>query len=324
MTPIAVGVVGAGRHAAALAEYGAPLAGASVSAVAPAPAGLDRAAAAALARRLGAAFRRTWDAVATDPALPIVLVAGEDAGRRAVEAALRAGKTVVCPRAAATTREELERLAAAAARGGGTLVASGELRATPAGARAIEAAAQDGLGALHSIYAAVRLPVPDRPDRAAPILERAGWDLLDFVCAATSGPPVRVSATVAGLFGGTADTAVVIARLGGDTILTAELSCCLPPSIATAPQGEVEIELIGARDAVRIEPFRAAVRLYGQRETARLPWLDDAVVTLVHEAVRIAAGEAAPPDPFDHWRRVIAVMDAINRAAASGGPVTAA
>ncbi len=323
MTPVAVGVVGAGRHAAALAEYAAPLAGASVSAVAPAPDGRDRAAAAALARRLGAAFRRTWDAMATDPALPVVLVAAEDVGRRAVETALSAGKIVVYPGAAAITRAELDRLAAAAARGGGTLLAAGELRAAQAGARAIEAATQDGLGTLHSIYAAIRLPIPDRPDRAAPILERAGWDLLDFVCAAASGP-VRVSATVAGLFGGTADTAVIIARLAGDTILTAELSSCLPPSVATAPQGEVEIELIGSRDALRIEPFRAAVRFYGQRETARLPWLDEPVITMVHQAVRIATGEAARPDPFDHWRRVIAAMDAINMAAARGDTITPA
>ncbi|HYM70451.1 MAG TPA: Gfo/Idh/MocA family oxidoreductase [bacterium] len=324
-SPIGVGIIGANRYAAALEDYAAPLAGAAVSAIAPSPNGRDRTAAAALARRLPAAFARDWGSVARDPALGVVLVASDDPGRgAAVEAALGAGKIVVCPAPAATTTEALDRLSAVQTRGHGVLLASGEIRHTPAGARAVALAAAGGLGTLHSIYAAVRLRVPTRASGADSVLDRVGWDLLDTLCAAVPHAPRRVHATVAGLFGGTEDTAAIVARLGDETIATIDLSRCLPASIPTVPQGEVEIEMIGSRDALRLEPYRTAVRFHGERGAARLPWIDEPVLSMLHEGVRIAAGEAARPNHFEHFRRVVGFMDAVKASAARGDTVTVA
>lgn len=320
-SPVAVGVIGVGRRASSLSEYAAPLSGAVIAAIAPGPRGRDRTAAAGLARHLGAAFRREWESVATDPAVGVVLI--EDARAAAAETALAAGKIVVCPGPPARILETLERLSAAAKRGRGALLAAGEIRYTPAGSRAVAIAAEGGLGVLHSIYAAVRLPVLERPDGEGTILERAGWDVLDTVCAAVPRRPARVSATVTGLFGGAADTAVVIAWLGDDTIVTVELSSCLPASIPTVAQGEVEIEMIGSREALRIEPYKTAVRFHGQRDSVLLPWIDDPVLSMLHEAISAARGEAAKPNHFDHWRRVIGFMEAIKSSAARGEPVTA-
>ncbi|HLJ58810.1 MAG TPA: Gfo/Idh/MocA family oxidoreductase [bacterium] len=322
-SPIGMGIIGANRYAAALADYAAPPAGAEVSAIAPSPNGRDRTAAAALARSLRAGFERDWGSVARHPAVGVVLVASDDPGRSAaVEAALGADKIVVCPAPAATTTEALDRLSAAQTRGHGVLLAPGEIRYTPAGARAVALAVAGGLGRLHSIYAAVRLRVPDRGSGDDSILDRLGWDLFDTLCTAVPHALRRVHATVAGLFGGTEDTAAIVARLGDDTIATIDLSRCLPASIPTVPQGEVEIELIGSRDALRLEPYRTAVRFHGERDAARLPWMDEPVVSMLHEGVRIAAGEAPRPNHFEHFRRVVGLMDAVKASATRGDTIT--
>jgi len=324
-SPISVGVIGANRYAASLAEHAAPLSHARVVAVAPSPSGRDRTAAAALARALGAAFARDCDAVARDPALAVVLVASDDPGRAAgAEAALASGKIVVCPAPAATTTEALDRLSAASARGRGVLLAAGEIRHTPAGAHAVRMAAGGELGVLHSAYAAARLPIPGGGSDGVSVLDRPGWDVLDALCAALPHPLRRVQATLTSLFGAREDTAVVVARLEHDVIVTIELSRCLPASIPTVPQGEVEIEIIGTGQALRIEPYRTAVRFFGEREAASLPWVDEPVLSMLHEAVRVAAGETPRPNHLEHARRVLAFMQAVRASAARGDTVDVA
>jgi predicted dehydrogenase len=315
--PLLVGMVGANRHAAAVADQGAPLGGARVSAVAASPDGEDRKAAAVLGRRLRAAVAPSWEAVAQDPDVAVVLVAADGPQRESVcQAALSAGKVVVCPAPAAESLAALDRLAEAQARGGGTLLAPGEIRQTVAGAHAVRLAANGDLGEIHSVYAAVRFPASDRAAGRASVLETAAWDAFDAVCAAVPHPQRRVHATTARAFGHPADDAAVVIARFGDAIATIEVARCLPGSLATTVHGEVEIDIIGSREAIRVEPYRTAVHEYRGRAAARLAWADEPVLGMLDRALLIALGTIERPDDFAHARRVIALADAVRESAA--------
>ena len=321
--PLAIGVIGAGRHAAALAEHQAPLADVRIARWAASPGAADLSAIRELATRIEAPFDRDWDAVARDPELRAVLVLSEAAGASvAAEAALGAGKVVFAAVPAATRAEEVNRLAGAAGGGRGVLLAGGTIRHSPAGREALRLIGSGELGRLHSLFASVKLPVGSNGERPAaaprPVLEDAGWDLLDFVVAATAAQPVRVHAHIDALFGsGVPDTAVCIIRFDNDLIATIEVARCLPPSIAAAADGEVEIEVIGGRDTVRLEPGATAVRIH-RTGTALRPWLDAPVISMLDDlaaASRGGQGAAAPPDGVTEVRRVVELMDAIRVAA---------
>lgn len=326
--PVATGIIGAGRHAAALADHQAPLADVRIARWAASPGGADLPVIRELATRIGAPFVREWDAVARDPALRAVLVLSEAAGATvAVEAALGAGKTVFCAAPAATRPEEVNRLAGAATGGRGVLLVGGTLRHSPAGREALRLIGAGELGPLHSLFASVKLPAAGNGDRSpaahgpaargkdAPVLEEVGWDVLDFIVAATAARPSRVHAHVDTLFGsGAADTAVCIVRFEDDLIATIEVSRCLPPSIPAAAEGEVEIEVIGAREAVRLEPSATAVSVYGVGASQR-PWLDAPVIWMLGTLAAAVNGDAADAGGLAEVRRAVDLMEAIRGAA---------
>lgn len=321
--PVAVGVIGAGRHAAALADHQGPLGDVRIARWAASPGGADLSAIRELAIRIEAPFARDWEAVARDPELPAVLVLSEAAGATAAaEAALGAGKVVFCAAPTATRTEEVNRLAGAAAGGGGVLLAGGAIRHSPAGRGALRLIGGDELGPLHSLFGSVRLPMAANGDRSPSaqraVLEEAGWDLLDFIVAATPAQPSRVHAQVDALFGsGGPDTAVCIIRFENDLIATIEVARCLPPSIPAAAEGEVEIEVIGGRGAVRLEPAATAVGVYGVGAALR-PWVDAPVISMLNELAAAAGGRMPGIDGVVDVRRTVALMEAIRAAARSG------
>jgi predicted dehydrogenase len=322
--PVAIGVIGAGRHGAALVDHQAPLADVRVARWAASPGGADLSAIRELATRLGAPFDRDWDAVARDPALSAILVLSEASGASlAAEAALGAGKVVFCAAPAATRTEEVNRLAGAAGSGRGVLLAGGTIRHSPAGREALRLIGAGELGPLHSVFASVKLPIAGNGDRPVsaprPVLEEAGWDLLDFIAAAASAQPSRVHAHVDALFGsGVPDTVVCVIRFANDLIATVEVARCLPPSIPAASDGDIEIEVIGARDAVRLEPGATAVRVH-RTGTALRPWLDAPVISMLDElAAAVAGGPAggtASGGSVAVIRRAVELMDGIRAAA---------
>lgn len=323
--PVSIGIVGGGRHAVALGDHHAPLPGVRIARWAASPGAADLSMIRELAVRLEAPFARDWEALARDPDLRAVLILGESGGAAmAAEAALGAGKIVFCAAPAAIRAEEANRLAGAAAGGRGVLLAGGTVRHSPAGREALRLIAGGDLGPLHSLFASVRLPAGgngDRPGSAhRPVLEDAAWDLLDFIVAATAAVPSRVHAHVDTLFGtGAADTAVGVIRFDNDLIATVELARCLPPSVPASADGEVEIEVIGGRQAIRLQPSATAVSVYGRGATLR-PWLDAPVISMV-ETLAAAAGTDAGADRVRAdgvatVRRTVELMEAI-RAAAS-------
>jgi predicted dehydrogenase len=310
--PVPIGIIGADRYAQAIVDHGAPLPGARVARWAASPCGRDHDAATALAKRIDAPFSPDWDAVARDPSLPGVLVLSRDPGKvAAVEVALSAGKVVLCPVPAVTRGEDLDRLAAAEKRGGGALLSAGALRHTPAGQSALRMAAGGELGTLHSAYAAARFPSDDHARGRPPILDEAGWEIFDFLLAVVPAPVQRVQAQTAALFGLEAeDTAVLIVRFENDVIATIECSRCLPPSIPTTVMGDVEVELIGSQQAIRLDPWATSLGLFGAG-AARCPWVDDPVISMVRGVVNAVAGEAERVDATVHLRRAVALMDAV-------------
>ena len=309
--PVPVGVIGAGRLASALADYDAPLRGARIARWAPSPCGTDRSRAATCAERTGARFMPDWNALAEDPSLPAVLVASDEPGRiTAVEAALLAGKVVCCPVPAATESTELERLSGALSRGG-ALMSAGMLRHIPAGKGALRIAAEGELGTLHSVYAAVRLPWGQPAQRGQAILDGAGWEIFDFLLSLTPAPAHRVHAHTGTLFGlPPDDTAVLTIRFADDVIATIELSRCLPPAVPVPPSGDVEVEVIGARQAIRIVPGAPAVQVFGKSMAFR-PWVEDPVISMVEELAAQASGETPRAGQLDPLRRAVALMDAV-------------
>jgi predicted dehydrogenase len=187
-----------------------------------------------------------------DPALPCVLVlSGAPDRAQVVAAAVNAGKVAMCPFPPATDANSLAALADAQASGGGIPLSVGEIAGTAPGATALEAVREGQLGTLHSIWAAARFARHNGAPQS--VLDQYGWQVLDFVLSAVPGGAERVHASLACLFeeGNQPDTAVVLLRFAHDVVVTIELSRCLPFSVL-AP--EVEIEVIGAKEVVRIEP----------------------------------------------------------------------
>ena len=319
--PLAIGVIGAGRHAAALADHQAPLADVRIARWAASPGGADLSAIRELATRIEAPFARDWEALVRDPELPAVLILSETAGAAvAAEAALGAGKTVFSAVPTATRPEEVNRLTGAAAGGRGVLLVGGTVRHSPAGREALRLIGAGELGPLHSLFASVKLPAAGNADRSPaaqrPVLEEAGWDLLDFIVAATASQPVRVHAHVDTLFGsGAPDTAVCIIRFENDLLATIDVARCLPPSIPAAADGEVEIEVIGGRQAIRLQPSATAVGVYRAGAALR-PWLDAPVISMLDVLAAAAGGAATKADGAADLRRAVDLMEAIRAAAA--------
>jgi hypothetical protein len=64
-------------------------------------------------------------------------------------------------------------------------------------------------------------------------------------------------------------------RFDTHAIVTVELSRCLPASFPTAPYGEVEFELIGAKKTLRSEPNKSAVNVFGDDGAKSQPWIEE-------------------------------------------------
>ena len=326
--PVSIGVIGGGRHAAALGDHHAPLAGVRIARWAASPGGADLSMIRELAVRIEAPFARDWEALVRDPDLRAVLILSESGGgAAAAEAALGAGKTVFCAAPAATRAEEVNRLTGATAGGRGVLLVGGTVRHSPAGREALRLIASGELGPLHSLFASVRLPAGVNGDRLStaqrPVLEDAGWDVFDFIVAATTAAPSRVHAQMDALFGsGVPDTAAAIIRFHNDLIATIEVARCLPPSIPVAADGEVEIEVIGGRQAIRVQPNATAVGVYG-RGAALRPWIDAPVISMLETLAAAVEGPGdvrGGADGVAAVRRAVELMDAVRVAAGRTWP----
>lgn len=319
ISSIAVGVVGANRRARALTQHFAPFRGIRLSRWAASPGAQDESHACALARDARVQFTPNWEAIAQDPALTAVLILSDVPEKTAaVTACLSAGKVVFCPPPVAVKSADLDLISTAQQRGGGLFLSSGEISHTPAGGRALQLITNGELGTLHSIYAAIRLPRGNTSIAQGVIFE-LGWEVLDFLLASLSAPVRQVYAVGGHLFesGPEEDTAITILRFEDNVIATVELSRCLPLAIPSAGLGEVEIEAIGSRQVVRIEPYNTSVRVYGDHYASIRPWIDNPMISMMDELVAAVDGKLPRVDSLAKQRRASALMDAIRASLAS-------
>lgn len=248
--PIPVALVGDGPHAQALRGHQGPLG--RVSLVADVPDGAP------------------WQEAVADPAVRAVLAFGAEAAQVA-SAALSAGKIAVCGL-------ELARDAAAvAALPPGVLLCGGEIVHGEATRRALAVMAEPEFGPLRSLYLAIRQPRGMLGD----VIEALGPEALDAVLAAIPDEIVQVRVNAGALFGAERDSAVILLRSASDVVVTIELSRCLPPSLPAPGLGEVEIEAMGAKQAVRAVPHAGAVRIHRDDGSAAVPWLNAPVLDLL-------------------------------------------
>jgi hypothetical protein len=74
---------------------------------------------------------------------------------------------------------------------------------------------------------------------------------------------------------------VILLRSASEVVVTIELARCLPPSLPAPGLGEVEIEAMGAKQAVRAVPHAGAVRIHRDDGSAAVPWLNAPVLDLL-------------------------------------------
>ena len=266
--PVRLGVIGSGRHVDELAAqqpWGYPFVGrhAVITACAPpahAACRLDALAQPSGARRFDSG-RELIAAGGVDAVLLLV-----PAAQRAelARAAIEAGHSVLCPAPLALGMQQMNALAQAVANGrsGAVIVAAGALAHTPAGRHALDVIAGGTAGRIESAYAGVRWHAHDAHARSVhAALPETAWDVLDFMLEALDAPVARVYAHAARLFesGDAHDTVVAIMRFANEAVFSFEAAACLPPALPAPHAGEIELELIGADETLRIEPYRTAV-----------------------------------------------------------------
>jgi predicted dehydrogenase len=229
-----------------------------------------------------------------------------------VVAALRAGKIVLCPPPIALSSTELADLAAVEASGGGRLLCGGEIVHSEAGRRGLAAMRAPEFGPLRSLYLAIRQPRGGAVD----VLDALGWEALDFIGAVLPAGVSQVRLNGGALFGPVRDTVVLLLRGADDAVVTVELSRCLPRTVPAPGLGDVEIDAIGAHQAVRIEPQASAVRVHTDTTVVAAPWLDAPVLAMLRAVEHAADHDAGKSDALPRAAQALATMTAIRAAAA--------
>ena len=284
----------------------------------------DRDRAAALAADLGGAGAHgSYAALVDDPAVEAVYVATPHPQHAAVvEAALAAGKAVLCEKPLTAALSETERLLDVAAASGGFLMEAVWMRFNPLVQRLADLAADGALGELRSFSAAFGFRAPYDPDGRlwAPAL--GGGALLDLgiytvdLAQLLLGVPASVEAQ-----GSLAPTGVdqesslaLAYDSGARALLAQSLVTDLPGSAL----------LVGARGWARLGPeFHAATELVVQTDAGRQELtIEDARAGYAGELEEVARCRAAglsesPRMPLSASLADMRVLDLARRALSS-------
>lgn len=221
-------------------------------------------------------------------------------------AGLRKGLVVLCTPPVATSRAALAALSDAAKSGGGRLLPGGEIAHAEAGRRGLAAIADPAFGAVRSLYLAIR-----QARGGGDVLADLAWEALDAVLAVLPGGFATVRTNAAGLFGGARDTAVLLLRSEAGVVATIELACCLPATLAPPGLGEIEMEVMGAAQSVRILPGADAVQIWRDDSRRLAPWLNAPVLGMLG-AIERALDGGAVEDGLERAGRALAVMERVS------------
>ena len=271
----------------------------------------------------GFAVQRVAD-MTDEAGASVVVVDGEPGRRHAdIAAALRQGQLVVSAFPPATESDGLRQIEALVA-AGGRLVTTRDLTAY-ATCRDALAQIRDGLlGRLQSVYIAHRLP---RSSKDISILAQAGWSVLDLLLELTDAMPLRLYATGGTLFGAPStamDTVTAILRFPNDVIATIELSRCLPAEVSGRSTSEIEVEIIGADGAIKVEPRGGRLDVVTATGRVEQPWRDERVIPMLAHVLSVAQGESVADARLQRVAEVIQVMQAIDTSLATAGTVNLA
>ena len=111
---------------------------------------------------------------------------------------------------------------------------------------------------------------------------------------------------------------LILLRSAGDVVVTLELSRCLPPTLPAPGLGDVEIDAMGAAQAVRIVPNASALRIYRDDGLSAAPWLDAPVLAMLRA---LEAAVDRPTEATDGLTRAAGVL-ALSQAIAAQALVT--
>ncbi len=309
--------------------------------------------AAALVERLGNESPFTLGPVqlaapAREQTVNAVFVGGAPSGRAAAAAAaLGAGRSVLCPMPCALTEAELDQLerTCEGTPEPGLLYTPTDLRHMAAVGHALDAMAGGGIGPGLHAYVGYRTRVGaaagGERQVGSSVLEDPIWHVLDFALGCTPAPMARVHAAGGRLFGGgvgtgglagetrraaveSMDTLVLTIRFTDDFIVSAEISACLPADYPSEGP-DIDIDIVGRRGALRVEPGRQVVTVVGAGgRTSVRDWHPHPVVSMVRtfgDLVNSTAGAEARlrhnRSVFSHHRRVLQAMRSVQEALVS-------
>ena len=267
----------------------------------------------------GAEASLAWqDVVADDSLRAIVFTSPAQVGTDALLAGLLAGKIVFCTTPPARDAATLRMLARAQRDGGGQLLCPNAIVDTEPGRMAREAVRSPEFGVVHSVYVAVRAARQAGAGTPEPVLASLGWQPLEFVLSCLKEPLARVHAIGGRLFqtSGEQDTVVAIIEAQNGAVITAEISSCLPASEAL----EVELDFVGAKQALRLEPFKSFY-VTGPNTRHALPLLDSPAAGLVAVLAAALRGEGTTPGDLDRHISIAELLDAIEASLRSRLPV---
>ena len=286
---------------------------------------LDRAA--ALAADLGAAGAHgSYAALVEDPAVDAVYVATPHPQHAAVvEAALQAGKAVLCEKPLTAALSETERLLEVAAASGGFLMEAVWMRFNPLVQRLVSLVEQGALGELRSVSAAFGFRAAYDPGGRLWDPSLGGGALLDLgiytvdLAQLLLGTPTSVEARGSlAPTGVDQESSLVLSFAGGARALLAQ-------SLAADLPGDALV--VGSRGWARLGPeFHAATHLVVETDAGREEQtIDDARVGYAGELEEVARCRAAglaqsPRMPLSASLTDMRVLDEARRALSTRPP----
>ncbi|NEB77122.1 Gfo/Idh/MocA family oxidoreductase [Streptomyces sp. SID14478] len=279
------------------------------------------------ARRLGAAYARSWDeAFALRP--DAVIVTSETGGRRdLVERAAAAGAHVLCEQPSAADEADALAMVRACEDAGVRLSLASPVCYGPAFAAVRRELAKDEVvGGLTTVLGAYNRPRPARPQgTGAGVLDTDAPLLLDMVDAVLGGTPAQqVYAQTNGILGtepGIESAALLTVRYADGTV--ASLDCSWGVADSGPGTGGPTMTFIGGRASVE---FTAAPRLVGGFDAAasRERWEtrgeDPYAVMLGAFLDAVRRGSGAGPDGAAGVR-TLRIVEAARTSVRTGQPV---
>jgi hypothetical protein len=215
--------------------------------------------------------------------------------------------------------EAISQLQALSLENGAAFLPLGELASLSLSSEARARVAQPEFGKLHSIYAAARMARKTGPGD----FRRLRWEMIHLALQIARQRPCRLHVTP-GTMGGqawptTPDVEVILLRFADDLIATIEVAACLPVGSPRCRLLQIELEAIGARRAVRLEPTQTVVRLESEGWFSPMPFTDPAIIPMLAQLQQAVAFShpAVAEGAYDTAR----VMDCADRSLREGRPI---